>query len=113
MKTGTKIAIGTLSLIAIGTALYFFVLKKTASDYRKMIMDFLKSETKSNPSTDDKDVINKFQDLTDNKMTDQELKDTYVFLYMNKYPNTNQKYKNDIAFNARISDLSKKYNIFS
>lgn len=113
MKTGTKIAIGAISLIAIGTALYFFVFKKTASDYRKMIMDFLKSETKSNPSTDDKDVIKKFQDLTDNKMTDQELKDTYVFLYMSKYPNTNQKYKKDTAFNARISDLSKKYNIFS
>jgi hypothetical protein len=41
MKTGTKIAIGTLSLIAVGTALYFFVFKKTVSDYRKMIMDFL------------------------------------------------------------------------
>ena len=76
-------------------------------------MDFLKSETKLNPSTDDKDVIKKFQDLTDNKMTAQELKDTYVFMYMSKYPNTNQKYKNDTAFNARISDLSKKYNIFS
>jgi hypothetical protein len=78
-----------------------------------MIMDFLKSENLINPSTDSKDVIKKFQDLTDNKMTEQELKDTYVFLYMSKYPNTNQKYKNDTAFNARISDLSKKYNIFS
>jgi hypothetical protein len=113
MKKVTKIAIGTISLIALGTALYFFVFKKTASDYRKMIMDFLKSENLSKPSVDSKDVINKFQDLTDNKMTEQELKDTYVFLYMSKYPNTNQKYKNDTAFNARISDLSKKYNIFS
>jgi hypothetical protein len=113
MKKVTKIAIGTISLIALGTALYFFVFKKKASDYRKMIMDFLKSENLSKPSVDSKDVINKFQDLTDNKMTEQELKDTYVFLYMSKYPNTNQKYKNDTAFNARISDLSKKYNIFS
>ena len=59
------------------------------------------------------DEIKKFQDLTDNKMTDQELKDTYLTLYMVKYPNTNQKYKNDTAFNARVSDLSKKYDIFS
>lgn len=113
MKTGTKIAVGAISLIAVVTALYFFVFKKTASDYRKMIMDFLKSENLIKHSVDSKDVINKFQDLTDNKMTEQELKDTYVFLYMSKYPNTNQKYKNDTAFKARISDLSKKYNIFS
>ena len=76
-------------------------------------MHFLTSENLINPSTDSKDVIKKFQDLTDNKMTEQELKDTYVFLYISKYPNTNQTYKNDAAFNARISDLSKKYNIFS
>jgi hypothetical protein len=113
MKTLNKIAIGAISLIAIGTALYFFVFKKTASDYRKMIMDIVKTTTKFDPSANAEDGIKKFQDLTDNKMNDQELKDTYVFLYMNKYPNTNQKYKNDIAFNARISDLSKKYNIFS
>lgn len=113
MKIVNKIAIGTLSLIVIGTALYFFVFKKTAGDYRKMIMDFLKSENLIKPSVDSKDVIKKFQDLTDNKMNEQELKDTYVFLYMSKYPNTNQKYKNDTAFKTRISDLSKKYNIFS
>lgn len=105
MKIGGKIAIVTFSLIAIGTAMYFFVFKKTANDYKKMILGLLDSENK--------EYFAKFKDLTDNKMTDQELKDTYVFLYMSKYPNTNQKYKNDTAFNARISDLSKKYNIFS
>ena len=113
MKTGRKIAMISLSLIAIGTAMYFFVIKKSASDYRKMIMDFLKSENLNNPSAISEDDIKKFQDLTDNKMTDQELKDTYVVLYMGKYPNTNQKYKNDTAFLARVSDLSKKYNIFT
>ena len=113
MKTGGKIAIGVISLLAIGTALYFFVFKKTASDYRKMIMDLLKSENLNNSSAVTDDEIKKFQDLTDNKMTDQELKDTYLTLYIVKYPNTNQKYKNDTAFNARVSDLSKKYDIFS
>jgi hypothetical protein len=113
MKTGGKIAIGTLSLIAVGTALYFFVFKKTVSDYRKMIMDFLKSENLNNPYSISEDDIKKFQDLTDNKMTEQELKDTYVVLYMGKYPNTNQKYKNDTAFLARVSDLGKKYDIFT
>jgi hypothetical protein len=105
MKTGKKIAMISLSLIAIGTAMYFFVLKKTPSDYRKMIMGLLDSENQES--------ITKFKDLTDNKMTDQELKDTYVALYMTKYPNTNQKYKNDTAFKARLDDLSKKYNIFT
>jgi hypothetical protein len=105
MKTGRKIAMISLSLIAIGTAMYFFVLKKTPSDYRKMIMGLLDSSNK--------EYFAKFKDLTDNKMTDQELKDTYVTLYMVKYPNTNQKYKNDMAFKARLEDLSKKYNIFT
>ena len=105
MKTGTKIAIGAISLIAVGTALYFFVIKKSASDYRKMIMGLLDSSNK--------EYFAKFKDLTDNKMTDQELKDTYVTLYMVKYPNTNQKYKNDMAFKARLEDLSEKYNIFT
>jgi len=105
MKTGAKIAIGAISLIAVGTALYFFVFKKTASDYRKMIMDLLDSSNK--------EYFAKFKDLTDNKMTDQELKDTYLVLYMVTYPNTNQKYENDIAFNKRVSDLSKKYDIFT
>lgn len=105
MKTGGKVAIISLSLIAVGTALYFFVFKKTPSDYRKMIMGLLDSSNK--------EYFAKFKDLTDNKMTDQELKDTYVTLYMVKYPNTNQKYKNDMAFKARLEDLSKKYNIFT
>lgn len=105
MKTGTKIAIGAISLLAIGTAFYFFVFKKSASDYRKMIMNLLDSENE--------EYVAKFKDLTDNKMTEQELKDTYVALYMVKYPNTNKKYKNDMAFKARLEDLSKKYNIFT
>ena len=113
MKTGTKIAIGTLSLIAVGTALYFFVFKKTVSDYRKMIMDFLKSENLNNPYAVTEDSIKKFQDLTDNKMTEQELKDTYIILTSQKNPSFNQKYKNDTAFLARVSDLSKKYDIFT
>ena len=113
MKTGGKIAIISISLIALGTALYFFVFKKTASDYRKMIMDFLKSENLNDKFVVTDENIKKFQDLTDNKMTDQELKDTYVVLYMGKYPNTNQKYKNDTAFLARVSDLGKKYDIFT
>lgn len=113
MKTGGKIAIISISLIALGTALYFFVFKKTASDYRKMIMDFLKSENLNDKFVVTDESIKKFQDLTDNKMTDQELKDTYVVLYMGKYPNTNQKYKNDTAFLARVSDLGKKYDIFT
>lgn len=105
MKTAGKIAIISLSLIAVGTAVYFTMFKKTASDYRKMIMGLLDSSNK--------EYFAKFKDLTDNKMTDQELKDTYVTLYMVKYPNTNQKYKNDMAFKARLEDLSKKYNIFT
>jgi hypothetical protein len=105
MKTGGKVAIISLSLIAVGTALYFFVFKKTASDYRKMIMDLLDSSNK--------EYFAKFKDLTDNKMTDQELKDTYLVLYMVKYPNTNQKYKNDTAFNTRVEAISEKYNIFT
>jgi len=113
MKTGAKIAIGTISLIAVGTALYFFVFKKTVSDYRKMVMDFLKSENLNNPSAVSEDDIKKFQDLTDNKMTEQELKDTYIMLTSQKNPSFNQKYKNDTAFLARVSDLGKKYNIFT
>ena len=105
MKTGSKILVGTLSLIAIGTALYFFVFKKTASDYRKMIMELLSSENK--------ELYAKFKDLTDNKMTDQELKDTYIVLYTFNHPNTNQKYKNDEVFKKRIEALSEKYDIFT
>jgi hypothetical protein len=113
MKTGTKIVIGAISLIALGTAMYFFVFKKSISDYRKMIMDFLKSENLNNSSAVSDDDIKKFQDLTDNKMTEQELKDTYIVLTTEKNPSINQKYRNDTAFLARISDLSKKYNIFT
>ena len=105
MKTVKEIALVSLSLIAVGTALYFFVFKKTANDYRKMIMDLLDSSNQ--------EYFSKFKDLTDIKMTDQELKDTYLALYMVKYPNTNQKYKNDMAFKSRLEDLSKKYNIFT
>jgi hypothetical protein len=105
MKKGVKITIVSLSLITLVTAMYFFVFKKTASDYRKMIMNLLDSSNQ--------EYFRKFKDLTDNKMSDQELKDTYLVLYMVKYPKTNQKYKNDIAFNARIANLSKKYDIFT
>jgi hypothetical protein len=113
MKTGAKIAIGAISLIAVVTALYFFVFKKTVSDYRKMIMDFLKSENLNNPYSISEDDIKKFQDLTDNKMTEQELKDTYIIFTSQKNPSLNQKYKNDTAFLARVADLSKKYDIFT
>ena len=113
MKTGTKIAIGTISLLEVVTALYFFVFKKTASDYRKMIMDFIKSENLKNSKAFSDNDVKKFQDLTENKMNEQELKDTYIILTSEKNPSLNQKYKNDTAFLARFSDLSKKYNIFT
>jgi hypothetical protein len=105
MKTGGKIAIISISLIALGTAMYFFVFKKTASDYRKMIMNLLDSSNQ--------EYFAKFKDLTDNKMTDQELKDTYIVLYMVKYPNTNKKYLNDTTFKSRVEALSEKYNILT
>lgn len=104
MKTGGKIAIISLSLIAVGTAVYFTMFRKTASDYRKMIMDLLDSSNQ--------EYFAKFKDLTDNKMTDQELKDTYIVLYSVRNPSSNQKYLNDVAFQARYKDLVQKYNIF-
>jgi hypothetical protein len=113
MKTGGKIALVSLSLIALGTAFYFFVFKKSAKDYRKMIMDFVKTENIKNPSAISDDDVKKLQDLTDNKMNVQELKDTYIILTSQKNPSFNQKYKNDTAFLARVSDLNKKYNIFT
>lgn len=113
MKTGVKIAVGAISILALGTALYFFVFKKSIEDYRKMIMDFVKSENLNNPSAISDEDVKKFQDLTDNKMTEQELKDTYIILTSQKNPSLNQKYKNDKAFLARFADLSKKYEIFT
>jgi TPP-dependent trihydroxycyclohexane-1,2-dione (THcHDO) dehydratase len=110
MKTGGKIAIISLSLIAVGVAVYFTMFKKTASDYRKMIMDLVKSEEGKGFTAES---VVKFKDLTDNKMSEQELKDTYIAIYGYLNPSSNQKYKNDVAFKARFNDLSKKYNIFT
>jgi hypothetical protein len=113
MKSGAKIAIISLSIIGLGTAIYFFMFKKSINDYRKMVMDFVKSENLINPSAISDEDVKKFQDLTDNKMTEQELKDTYIILTSQKNPSYNQKYKNDTAFLARFADLSKKYDIFT
>jgi hypothetical protein len=113
MKKLGKVTLVSLSIIAVGTALYFFVFKKSISDYRKMVMDFIKYENLKNPSEFSDDDVKKFQDLTNNKMTEQELKDTYIILTSQKNPSLNQKYKNDTAFLARFADLSKKYDIFT
>ena len=69
-------------------------------------MDLVNSDPSNNKS-----IIDKFKDLTDNKMSKQELKDTYIGLYIKKHPNSNQKYQNDNDFKTRIAELSKKYNI--
>ena len=106
MKKGGKIAIISLSLIAVGIAVYFTMFKKTASDYRKMIMDLIKDQE----GVLAKDIA-KIKDAIDNKMSEQELKDTYIAFYSYQNPSSNQKYRNDVAFQKRLADLSDKYGI--
>jgi hypothetical protein len=108
MKIGSKTAMISISLVALATVLYFTMFKKTESDYRKMIIELVKSKQGVTEQE-----IAKIKDLTDNKMSKQELIDAYLALYIKAHPNSNQKYQNDVAFNSRVAELSKKYNIFS
>ena len=107
MNKGKNTAIISLSLIALGILVYFKMFKKTASDYRRMIMDLIKSQ--ENTSAQE---IAKIKYLVDNKMSEQELKDTYIVLYSERNPSSNQKYLNDLAFQARRKDLTEKYGVF-
>ena len=116
MKTGTKIAIGTLSAIAVGTALYFFVFKK------KVVSTNVQDGTATPPA---KDVMlekiksimiipTETQESTDrfigilNKMSDSEIKDTY---FMSLAYESGQQISDSLK--KSIDDISKKYNIFT
>jgi hypothetical protein len=106
MNKGKNTAIILLSLLAVGTLVYFTMFKKTASDYRKMIMDLIKDQDGVRA-----EEIAKIKNLVDNKMSEQELKDTYIAFYSYQNPSSNQKYRNDVAFQKRLADLSDKYGI--
>jgi hypothetical protein len=116
MKTGTKIAIGAISLIAVGTALYFLVFKKkvavvTVQDNtgvapaKDVMLEKIKSifitPTESKESNDNFIAIL-------NKMSDSELKDTY---FMSIAFESGQKLSD--ALKKSMDDISKKYNIFT
>ena len=109
MKTVIRMTITLLLSFAIGAFFYFLVLINTPSDNRKMIMEIVKSDTINFSKKD----VKRFQDLTDNKMSEQELKDTYIILIIKKHPSLNQKYQNDVHFCARYDNLIEKYNIFT
>ena len=116
MKTGTKLTIGILSAIAIGTALYFFVFKKkttvaTIEDgtgtppAKDVMIQKIKSimvlPTDTQKQKDDFDAIL-------SKMSDSELSDSYFFSIAF---DSNQAIGD--ALKARIADISNKYNIFT
>ena len=115
MKTGTKIAIGTLSAIAVGTALYFFVLKKKTvvatqdgkgtAPAKDVMLEKIKSIM--NMPTDSQESKDNFIAVL-NKMTDSELKDTYFFSLAYQ---SGQQLSDD--FKKSMGDISKKYGIFS
>ena len=113
MKTGTKIAIGAISLIAVGTALYFFVFKKkekiqdgTATAPAKDVM-LEKIKSIMIVPTDSKESKDNFIAIL-NKMTDAELKDTYFLSIAFK---DGQQLSD--ALKKSMEEISKKYNIFT
>jgi hypothetical protein len=126
MKTGTKIAIGVISLIAVGTALYFVFKKKsdakkdtkfgtgalepTREDAIETIKDLLIV-----PS-DTKEQNDRFVAILD-KMSDEEIDTVEMFAYAMKQKTDptyfpEQKFMTD-DLKARIEVISKKYNIFT
>ena len=116
MKTGTKIAIGAISLIAVGTALYFLVFKKkvavvTVQDNTGVApaKDVMLEKIKSIMlvSTDSKESKDNFVAVL-NKMSDSELKDTY---FMSLAYDSGQTIPDSLK--KSINDISKKYNIFT
>ena len=115
MKTGTKIAIGTLSAIAVGTALFFFVLKKktvvatqdgTGTPPAKDVM-LEKIKSIMILPTDSQESRDNFITIL-NKMTDSELKDTYFLSIAFK---DGQQLSD--ALKKSMDEISKKYNIFT
>jgi hypothetical protein len=113
MKTGTKIAIGAISLIAVGTALYFFVFKKkgtvqdgTATAPAKDLM-LEKIKSVMIVPTDSQESKDNFIAVL-NKMTDSELKDTYFLSIAFK---DGQQLSD--ALKKSMDEISKKYNIFT
>jgi hypothetical protein len=121
MKNETKIAIGLLSAIAVGTALYFLVFKKKSKpttetnqkhgtgllpEQDNPKIDFIKSVLGSGIDTPqgllyfENELIN---------MSKQELNDVYD-LAVSLQNNTEIK---DDAQKARLDAISKKYNIFT
>jgi hypothetical protein len=113
MKTGTKIVIGTISAIAVGTALYFFVFKKkgktqdgTETAPAKDVM-IEKIKSIMIVPTDTQESKDNFISVL-NKMSDSEIKDTY---FMSIAYKDGQQISDDLK--ARIEVISKKYNIFT
>jgi hypothetical protein len=115
MKTGTKIAIGTLSAIAVGTALYFFVFKKktvvatqdgTGTPPAKDVM-LEKIKSVMIVPTDSKETKDDFIAIL-NKMSDSEIKDTY---FLSLAYESGQQLSD--ALKKSMDDISKKYNIFT
>lgn len=116
MKTGTKITVGILSAIALGTALYFFVFKKKTTvvatedgtgtpPAKDVMIEKIKSLMYSD--TDSQAVKDNLQSALE-KMSDSELSDTYF---------TSLAYRDNVELSdglkTRIADISKKYNIFT
>lgn len=113
MKTGTKIAIGAISLIAVGTALYFFVFKKkekiqdgTATAPTKDVM-LEKIKSIMIVPTDSQESKDNFIAIL-NKMTDSEIKDTYFLSIAFK-----EGQQLSDALKKSMEEISKKYNIFT
>ena len=126
MKNETKIAIGLLSAIAVGTALYFLVFKKkskpTTETNQKHGTGLLPETTESSPRENKisfiESVMNSGEDTQEtkdnfsmilNKMSEQELNDVYD-LGVAMQNNTDVK---DKVLKARLDAISKKYNIFT
>jgi len=113
MKTGAKIAIGTISLIAVGTALYFFVFKKKEkiqdgtgiAPAKDVMLEKIKSIMIV--PTDSQEQKDNFIAIL-NKMTDSELKDTYFLSIAFK---DGQQLSDDLK--KSMDEISKKYNIFT
>lgn len=114
MKTGTKIAIGTLSALAVVIALYFVFKKKAVGAVQDATgtppaKDVMLEKIKSIMivPTDSQESKDNFIAIL-NKMSDSELKDTY---FMSIAFKEGKQLSGDLK--KSIEAISKKYNIFT
>lgn len=97
-----------LPLALIGYGVYYFFFRKKAGEVQTQPPTVAQMRTiLTNVSLGDKAWV----DIINNKMTDQEIKDSYTWLYDYVIPNKKDQAPADLK--SRIADISAKYNIFT